>query len=290
MQRNKIILKVGLSMLILSLLLSIGLVSYMRLDEPVFLYNFKESNILSQEGYYSKRNFDFTYITNLGDSRYVTAISFPGAEAVEFSVIDPSSYLSSGAQDRYGQYALRTVNVTVTDRDVTTSFDPIELRNGIVTLSNGETMEVDFGRVVLTNHGQNYPSVQFISSTSFGSSDQANRNTSTFKASEALTLISIESPLFNDLDSMLSLEINGVDLKDIEGMLFDKDDIITVTTAIAPTEQLNSTYTAYEVQPLLTWQDENGDSHTQILNNINYRPYRFQLSGIVKYLKERGVL
>ncbi|HSP46760.1 MAG TPA: hypothetical protein VLN47_01615, partial [Clostridiaceae bacterium] len=98
-----------------------------------------------------------------------------------------------------------------------------------------------------------------------------------------------ESTLFQDLGSMLTLEINGLALKDIEGMMFKKGDTITVKTAIAPTRELNSTFTSYEVQPLLTWQDEKGDSHTQILFSINYSPYRFQLSGILKYLKERGV-
>lgn len=290
MKRNKTTLLVGICMLILTLILSIGLVSYMRLDEPVFLYNYKECNILSQEGYYSKRNFDFSYITNLGDSRYVTGIRFPDVEAIEVTVIDPAYYLSSGSQDRYGPYAIRNVNVTVTDLDVTTSFNPIELNNGIVTFSNGDTMEVDFGRVILTNHGLNYSSVQFLTMEATSLSDTEYQNVSTFRATEALTLVAVESPLFKDLGDLLNLEVNGISLQDIEDMVLEKDDIITVTTHLTGNGHPGSVLTAYEIQPLLTWKDGHGDPHTQILTNINYRPYRFQLSGIVKYLKERGVL
>lgn len=289
MQRNKKILHIGLVTLVLSLLLSLGFVTYTRLDQPVFLYNYKESNILSVEGYYSKRHFNFSYITNAGDSRYVVGISFPGAEAIELSVVDASTWLTPEFIHNYGHYTVRDVNVTVTDLDVTTRFEPLDLRKGTVTLDNGETFEVDFGRVVITNLGDNYPTTQFISSTSSGSSDQENHNISTFRASEDLELIRIESPLFQDLGSMLTLEINGLALKDIEGMMFKKDDRITVTTSIAPMREVNSTFTSYEVQPLLTWQDEKGESHTQILSHINYSPYRFQLSGILKYLRERGV-
>lgn len=289
MQRNKKILQTGLVVLVLSLLLSLGFVTYTRLDQPVFFYNYKEIDIQSVEGYYSKRHTNFSYITNAEDSRHVVGISFPGSEAVELSVTDISTQLTPEFIHNYGHYTVRDVSVMITDVDRTTSFEPLELRIGTVTLDNGETLEVDFGRVVLTNHGKDYPITQFITSSQSGSSDGVNQDISLFRAAEDIRLIAVESPLFQDLGSMLTLEIDGVDLKDIAGMMFKEGDTITVTTTIAPTKALNSTYTSYEFQPLLTWQDEKGGLHTQILSSINYSPYRFQLAGILKYLKERGV-
>lgn len=290
MQRNRTLLHFGLATLFLSLLLSLGLASYMRLDQPVFLYNYKESNILSLEGYYPMRDFDFSYITNAGDSRHVASISFPGTEAIAIRVDDTSTNLSPEFIHNYGPYTVRDVTVTVEDLDATSVFEPLELSKGTVTFDNGETQEVDFGRVIITNHGEKYALTPFISTTLSGSSDMENTDNSTFSAFEDLRLMGIESPLFQDLGSMLSLEIDGVPLQDIMGMKFKKGDVITLTTSITPTKQLNSAYTGYEVQPLLTWQDSKGDPHTQILSDINYNPYRFQLFGILKYLKERGAL
>lgn len=289
MQRNKKILQIGLVILVLTLLLSMGFVTYTRLDQPVFFYNYKEIDLQSVEGYYSKRHTNFSYITNAGDSRHVVDISFPGAEAVELRVTDTSTQLTPEFTHNYGHYTVRDVSVTIEDLDNTTSFEPLELRIGTVTLDNGETLEVDFGRVDITNHGKKYPLTQFITSTLSGSSDGVDQDISTFRATEDIRLIAVESPLFQDLGSMLSLEINGVALKDIAGMMFKEGDTITVTTTIAPTKAPNSTYTSVEFQPLLTWQDKKSDLHTQILSGIHYSPYRFQLFGILKYLMERGV-
>lgn len=290
MQRNKKILQFGLVMLILSLLLSVGLVTYTRLDQPVFLYNFKEIDIQSVEGYYSQRHTTFSYITNAGDSRHVVDISFPGAEAVELRVTDTSTQLTPEFTHNYGHYTVRDVSVMIGDLDIINSFEPLELSMGTVTLDNGETLEVDFGRVVLTNYGKKSPLTQFITSSLSGTSDGVNQDISIVRATEDIRLIAVESPLFQDLGSRLSVEINGIALKDVTGTMFRKGDNITVITTITPTNAPKSNYSSYEFQPIFTWQDEKGELHTQILTGMNYSPYRFQLSGILKYLKERGVL
>ena len=74
MELNRKILKMGIIIISLSIIISLGLAMFMKLDKPVFFKNYIETMLEVSSNSYREDEFVLKYITNISDKRRITDI------------------------------------------------------------------------------------------------------------------------------------------------------------------------------------------------------------------------
>ena len=86
MSKNNKILKISLTLIMLSLIIVIMLIGKLRLEKPVFLINYCEIGTYEIGDKYSlgEERFKLKYISNVDDTRRVVRITFKEAPDIDF--------------------------------------------------------------------------------------------------------------------------------------------------------------------------------------------------------------
>ena len=79
-------LKISIALIGLSLIITLLVLSKLKLDKPVFLKNYKEVEIMENEEIYSISGFDIElkYIANIEDKRKVSSVTIKEALELNF--------------------------------------------------------------------------------------------------------------------------------------------------------------------------------------------------------------
>lgn len=294
METNRKILNIGVALIILVVILSTGLAYYLKLDNPVFLENYCEYNILMDDDNYMWDAFTIKYITNFTDKRKVVDISFEeapnlifyasehGHSGYFFNMFDSNSNDSS--ENIYGRYIVREVYITMDMQSIDEPLEELKLSKAKVQFNNGDIMNVNLGNIILYRERNSKDCIEFTSSGS--SSDGTSYIDIIVK--KAITLIGVDSPLLKSKQNLFDMNVGKDNYKNVAGVKYKEEDKLTINSIFYRPKDILSQYTFYDINPKLTYKDDDGNIYTQRIYNIDYSPHRFNTKEIILYLKARG--
>lgn len=269
----------------------IAVVMTLTLDEPVFFSHYYDLGVPRDMIQGQRTSFRLQYISNSQDTRTVTAVVFDDHPDIQIHATKyPGNAVFSwnaGPQESgevYGRYRVHTVHCELVGAPDTATIDGIQLSRARIQFNDGSHMRADLGNIHLYLREGNRAPLDHRSSS--GSSDGTSETL--YKVEENLQLESIEGTLFSQMADRIRLEVNGRPVEEADGMRLEKGDRLRLTARIAPIEASSDAYTLFDVQPLITWVDDQGERYTQRVYNLSnlYNDYDFYR--LYNYLKERG--
>lgn len=291
MEKNKKILKIGLVVISLSLIFSLGFSMIIKLKNPVFLKNYIDCAYFIDDGNYSECELILHYITNINDDRYITDIAFDeaplGMDVItnrESFGIAFSNFYGGNREQVYGRYKVKTIYAKIDLNKIDSVSRDLELNNAKIFFDNGTNLDVNLGRLRLYKYDN---AREYFGGTSSGSSSDGTGHIR-YEVLKDITLLNVESTLLNTLSDTVELNIGDKDYKEIENKEYKKGSSINMNYHRNYKNDIMSQYISYNISPKLTFQDENGNILNSRPRGIMNNHHDFSFMGILKYLRARG--
>lgn len=281
MELNRKILKLGLIGITIILIISLGFAFSIKLHNPVFLKYFIEERVNISNEYYQPAEFQMKYISNVQDNRNIAYIEFMDNEDSTHKLLGNNIY---STVDNYGLFNMNISQIKIDEEGMPMNLDRLEINNARVHFNNGDTMDVDLGRIILHSRGIGGDYFEF----GHGGSSSDGTSSSFDSVKEDIRLIELESPIFQEAKGLYDIKIDGIDYRKIQGIEYKEGDGLRVNSLFKAPENILDRYTEFELQPRLYFQDSKDDISYINIFNIRHRPYDFDFWGILKYLKARG--
>lgn len=284
-------LKISITLIGLSLIIAILVLSKLKLDNPVFLKNYKEVGIIENEGVISTSGVDIElkYIANREDKRSVSSIIFKEAPELNFYASENSSMgLMSFYDDsndnieRHGRYGVHTVFLTLNPQNYEYDFNKeLELNEATVIFNDGFTMDVDLGKILLYKYSNEKTPMQ---ETGFEGSSNGNSK-SMFWVTDYIRVSKVYSSLFEDTKDLLDFNIDKLGNMDKRDLIYNKNEHLFFTLQFHNIDDIERKLCSYEIKPVIYFTDKSGKEYEKrVHNTFDYNPY-FSFSDIYKYLK-----
>lgn len=291
MESNKKIVKIGLGVILLSVIISLSLALITKLKNPVFLKNYIDLEYFKEDEGYSEVELILHYITNINDDRYITDISFDeapmGMDIITsedgFGIAFPDFYAENREQI-YGRYKVKTIYAKIDLNKIESVSQDLELNNAKIFFDNGTNLDVDLGRIRFYEY-DNYR--EFFGSTGSGSSSDGSGHIK-YKVLKDIILLNVESDLLDDLSDTIILNVEDKDYKEIEKKKYKKTSSINMNYQRNYNNEITSKYISYNISPKLILQDEQENIFIYRAREIVNNHHDFSLIGILKYLRARG--
>lgn len=296
MKNIKTALKISSSLILISFFLSILIQSYIKLDSPVFLKNYLDVDYYEYDNVYSLSgiNIELKYITNNGENKNVISVIFEEAPELNFYARENNNmglmqmYYDSNYSninvENYGYYSIHTVYLDFEiPKESIKLDDVIKLSKAKVTFEDGDSIDVDLGKIILSKNNQEE---SMLENGSFSSSNQG-YSQSVFNAKDYIQVSKIYSPLFEDSSELFQYNINK------SGNLEDRDLIYNAKENLFFTSQFNyiddpiKKLNTYNINPDMYYKDRSGKEYVERIYNITYAP-NFSFYNIFRYLVETG--
>lgn len=292
MRINKIIMKVGVSLIVLTLIGCITFSYFTKLKNPVFLRCCIETQAIAD----STPVMQLRYITNIKDKRKVCNISFLETPEVFFYASEDSygnsgfTFYNNGIQqigNNIGRYNLRTVYVYLDFNTMEKLKDTTELNNAQIGFNDGSTLAVDLGRIILyrdnISHGNTLSQESGRSSNDFSSLQ-------TYSVEEDITLQDMKSPLLDEAPKSMDFKVDGINYYDISGVKYTSRDRINIGINFNDDQNQDMKYDVYDIRPKLLY--ENADKTTDYIRILNIRWERglYEYKDLLSYLHDRGAI
>ena len=295
MKNVKKSLIISISLIIVSLIISIGMKSSLKIDNPVFLKSYLDVNYYENEDMYSlyEYSIELKYITNNGDKSKVLDIVFDKAPYLELNVGEdqsigiPAFYsYENNNIESYGPYDIHTVFIDLDmSRRNKKLEEVIELDKAKVYFDNGESMDVDLGKIILSKYNENQSPLDFNGMN--GSSDGSSQ--SIFYVTDDILVSKVYSPLFEYTRDIFNFNIDKLGYLEEKELIYNKLEHLYFTSQFYNIEDPSKKLNTYEIKPTIYFKDKNGKDYTKKVNNIDYKPY-FNFKDIFRYLKSQGEL
>lgn len=296
MSQNRKILKTGIIIIIITFILCLAISSLLRLDKPVFLKSYVELELpVFDSGYYGDSQFELRYITNANDNRVVNNVEF--IEVPELYTYVSEYGFSTHIFDTFntntnnmpgeveGMYSIRTVNIQVNAHEIKAPMDEIYLTKAKIHFSDGESITVDIGGLVLIGNDQN--SAQYLDFKSSSSSSSRIDNT-LYDVMEDITLLRVGSPLLSNIEEFIVIKIDGVDYKEITGVKYSKGDSLRTSSELKELNDPILKFNFYNFRPRLYFEDNEGNTFTDDFDGFYIKEHNFDLFDIIKFLRAKG--
>ncbi|WP_291651176.1 hypothetical protein [Clostridium sp.] len=291
-------LKISMALISISLVMTLLVLSKLKLDKPVFLKNYKEVEIMENEGAYSISGFDIElkYISNREDKRKVSSVIFKEAPELNFYASENNSMglmrFYNNVNDNvenHGIYGVHTVFLSLSSQKYDYEFDKdLVLSNATVTFDDGLTMEVDLGKIILYKHDSDkYDYDKKILKWYSGQSSNDGISKGGFIVNDYIKVSHIYSPLFDDTKDLFDFNIDKLgNIANME-LIYNKNDYLYFTSQFYNIDDIERKLYSYDIKPVIYFKDGSGNDHEQRINNLTYNPY-FRFSDIYKYLRVKG--
>lgn len=290
MESNNKILKVGIILIIATLVLGIATATYLKLDNPVFLKSYMELDLpILDNGRFGQTNFEIRYITNANDERLIDHIEF--VEAPEdvnrngnnLGIDMFGNFGGSIPGETKGRYSIRSIYVTLDFNEVENTLEEIHLTKAKVHFSNGEIIETDIGDIVL--YGNNNPGERYQLQYHKRPYAESSRTQGTVQ--EETTLIKVELPVLEEVKEFIEFKINNVDYDKIVEKTYSVGDSLVVDSMFSTPDDPILKFNTYAIHPKVTFKDEDGNLTYQFYN-MEYRKHGFEFMEIIEFLRARG--
>lgn len=288
MDLNKRILKQGLISIGIILILVLGFALFIKLDNPVFLKSYIEYRVNENEEYYNQIEFQLKYISNVYDKRQINKIEFMENQDIISSLPVYNRYVE---RKDYGLYTLNTVYIQINPDNFLKDFDVVELNNARVTFRSRktiatnfeDTIDVNLGRIVLNKEDRDEDYFQMASG---GGSNERFHNK--IRVKEDISLIKLEFTIFDDIDDLYDIKIDGKDYKNISGLEYREEDIIEIIGEFKKPRNILNKYIELELRPRLYFKDSKGEEFNENIVVIINKQHGYSFLEIIKYLRIRG--
>lgn len=294
METNNKLYKVALLTIGILLGFSLIVISYLKLDKPIFFEHYYDlrSNIGHEE--YEEIPFSIRYITNIDERSAVIDIEFPEypqviGQASEYDYMDSFNWgydSNDTLGESYGRYSLRTVYCSIISPQ-DNSYGDMIINEALISFDDGSKELIDLGELHL--HG--YVSRTELLESNHSSASSDGTSESRYVISGKFTYDSLESPLLNQFSDQVTLDINGVEISQAKGLVLEDGEHMTIKSQLKNSDNLTEDYRLYDIQPKFTFIEENGDAQNVIIRNI-YNMYNndYNFINFIRYLREREVL
>lgn len=292
MELNKRLFKGGISVIIIVLLVSIGISYYLRLDEPVFLKVYMEKYMPQDKEYHEDVSLEIKYITNIEDGRTVSFVEFQdypelNVYSSEYGLNDLNFfYEEPGLGQDIGRYNVRTVYVYLDTSNLKDYNEEIHINKARMHFSDGETKDVDIGKLILySDKGlSNYEHFQHISSSGRGDGSSSTRE----KIKEDIQLVKVEGVLLDQVKDFTEISIGNKDYRQIEGERYKSGSYLQIDTIFNKPDDAELKMYDYELKPKLIYRDGKGKEFLYRILNLHYYKREFTYKEILEFLKVGG--
>lgn len=288
-------LKTSILLIIISLIISIGIKFSLKIDNPVFLKSYLDMNYYENEDMYSfsGHNLELKYITNKGDKRQVTSVIFDNAPYLDLIVSENniSGFMTfydgvNSNIESYGPYDIHTVFIDLDmSRRNKKLEEVIELDKAKVYFNNGESMDVDLGKIILSKYKENQSPLDSIGMN--GSSDGSSQ--SIFYVTDNIFVSKVYSQLFEYSRDLLEFNIDKLGYLEEQDVVYNKYEHLYFTSQFHNIEDPSRKLSRYDIKPNIYFEDKDGNEYMKEVQNISYTP-NFNFKDIYNYLKSQGEL
>lgn len=290
MEINKKILKIGLVMILLSLIISMSFSMFIKLKNPVFFINYIDNPYYMENDKYSDCELILHYITNVNDDRYITDITF--VEAPEMDVVTDnygfgiaySSLHYDSRESIFGRYKINTIYLKLDLNNISSDIENLELNNAKIFFDNGDNLNVDIGKVKFYEYDHDD---EFLNSFGSGGSSDGTGYMEC-KVNKEITLVKLESSFVSYLKDSIEIKIDDNNYKDIEGIKYKEGSNLKLNYNTNNKKDSKSQYIIYNISPKLYFQDKDGNIISKRLGKITENYRRFEFWDILKYFHARG--
>lgn len=306
MEKNRKIIKIGVTSIFLAVILCLITAEYLKLEKPVFFKNYCELSspfYRNAEGAIEQQEIAIAmqYVTNISDQRTIVDVRFPEAPQLNVSVAQsnfntaafvfgPDAEQTQGTT--YGRYSLRMVTAAVSlpnPEEELRDQENIVLTQAVVVYQNGESQEIPLGKIILSYRFLEEDPLEPRTSTS--SSDGT--SSAFLFAKDDICILDVSSPLQEEFRDMIEITINKKDYESIDRMPIKKGNSVEIFTKMKITSDSLNRYDTYKIVPEMIYEDSNGKQFREKIYNMDYIPYhlnQYSFFGLVKYLHGRGML
>lgn len=294
----KTALKISGTLILLSFLLSISILYYLKLDNPVFLKSYKDIEVVENEGNYITSGYDIEikYIANIEDNRKVSSIVFKEAPNLNFYVSENSPMgmvqffdYSNDNIESHGRYGIHTVLLNLNSHNYGNDLDDdIVLREATVTFNDGFTMDVDLGKLVLYKYKspqENLDNEVLHGHSIESSSDGISK--SGFYVKKYIQVSDIYSKLFEHTRDLFDFNINKIGGLENRDLIYNANDNLYFTSQFNFIDDPERKLYSYDIRPVIYFKDRDGKEYEKRVYNMTYKPL-FNFIDIYKYLRETG--
>lgn len=299
MSKSNKILKISLSLIIVSAVVAIISISKLRLDKPVFLMNYCEigTDENGDRDSLNQGRLTLKYISNVEDKRRVTKITFKEAPDMNFFAFENNGWdnmmpLQSvdSITEKHGRYGIHRVDVTCPDFKYKDFTEEFMLTSATVEFDDGLKMDVDLGKIILYKEKDRPVALEHTS----GQTDISGISGFSCTVNENVKIEKVESPLLEETSQIFDFNIRLTEFgesveKDYEqGTPIKKDSIIIFTSVYKPSDDILEQYNVYDIKPRVWFTNDYKDRYSMRYCNMtnNHRQYTYY--GLYKYLKARG--
>lgn len=298
MGRVKTALRISGTLILLSFLISISIIYYLKLDNPVFLKSYKDIEVVENEGNYITSGYDIEikYIANIEDNRKVSSIIFKDAPNLNFYVSENSPMgigqfynYSNDNIEGYGRYGIHTVFLNLNSHNYGYDLnDDIVLREATVTFNDGLTMDVDLGKLVLYKYKS--PQENLVDEVLYGQNIDISSegiSKSGFYVEKYIQVSDIYSKLFEDTRDLFDFNINKTGSIEDRDLIYNANDNLYFTSQFNFIDDPERKLYSYDIRPIIYFKDRDGKEYEKRVYNLTYNP-SFNFNDIYKYLIETG--
>lgn len=297
-KRNKI-LKISLSLIIVSLVVAMVSISKLRMDKPVFLMNYCEVGTNGNEeiSTLSQGRLILKYISNVEDKRRVTNITFKEAPNINFFAFENNQWesmmfnqMNESNIDKYGRYGIHRVDITCPNLKYEDFTEELMLTSATVEFDDGLKMDVDLGKIILYKEKRSPVALEHISTRA------SNDGTSsiTLKVTEDTRIEKVESPLLEEASRRFDFHITSSELGEAtereyeNGRTIKKDSTITCSSSYKTDDNILEAYNVYDIKPRIWFRNDYEDRYSMRYHNMTNNNKQYTYYGLYKYLKDRG--
>lgn len=298
MRNIKTALKISSVMIFISLILSISIVYYLKLDKPVFLKSYQDVEVMQNDLDYLNTYYDIEikYIANSEDKRKVSSIVFKEAPELYFYVSENNPIglvqfydYSNDNISNYGRYGIHTVFLNLKLQSSVYNLDEdIILKEATIRFDDGLTMDVDLGKLVLYKHDSSKEKIndevlheQRTETSTNGMSKSG------FYVNKYIQVSDVYSKSFEYTRDLFDFNINKTGELEDQNLIYNANENLYFTYQVKDIDDPEKKLYSYNIKPIIYFKDRSGKEYTKRINTINYSP-NFNFSDIYKYLKQKG--
>lgn len=292
MRSTKNILKGSIIVIVISFIISILFNYKMKLDKPVFLKSYKEVEVSEDNSIYSMgtSNIELKYISNREDKRVVNSIVFKEAPELNFYASEQPYnggvffYSDNKTTEDYGMYSVHTIYLGLDSSEAKDDLSKdIVLEKATVIFSDGLTMDVDLGKIIL--YKGDFSETPLNSLGIRGSSDGSSQGI--FSVDDYIEVSKVYSSLFLDTEGLFDFNINKFGDMESLNTIYNENEHLYFTAQFKNIDDIERKLYSYDIKPIIYFKDRNGKEYKERIHNINYNPI-FNFNDIYKYLRSKG--
>lgn len=286
---NKKILRISISIIVLSMILSLGLLYKLKLDKPVFISTYSEVAIDANN---INTNIQLKYISNKDDKREVIKIIFDklSASGLKIEENNDDSYevnCYEPYKENICNYVVHSVDLRFLDLKLEEDKNVAYLSKATVVFSDGSKQKVDLGQIVLYKGNYRTVGVDCI-----GSSTNENNVEYNFYVNENVKIEKVESYLIDKVPDIFEYKVQVSPLGKAAYEDYSKDTVINKTSVVKlsvnkkKNNDIIKEYTTYNINPKIYFINELNDRYS--VSCSGYTESKYSFLGICKYLRARG--